>query len=320
MPAPSAIYLRLPNWLGDVCMSLPSLQALIDSGIPVVVCAKPWAKELLCNFKIHDFIALSGQWKPDGMTIRRHRQQHHPKRAYGVLLPDSLSSALCFRIAGLQSVGYKDDGRSLLLRWPVTKPVCHMHAVQSWYYIVKQALRHWELPGALSTPSPGLGLQLSTQQQSMGDKVLRDAGLQAGQYILIAPTAIGLHKGHIKVWPHFSSLTESLQAAGLTVCMCPPPAERQAARANAPTALSLPALPLGAFARLCEQAAWVICNDSGVSHLAAAIQAKQITLCGVTNPEDTGPWSPRAICLGRNGQWPSLDEVLFSIQQGPDSL
>ena len=87
---------------------------------------------------------------------------------------------------------------------------------------------------------------------------------------------------------------ETLQAQGKTVIMCPPPNEHEAALRNAPSARCLPPLPLGAFARLCQQAQWVICNDSGVSHVAAAIKAQQLTLCGVTNPEDTGPWSPRA--------------------------
>ncbi|MFQ6689763.1 heptosyltransferase, partial [Bordetella pertussis] len=31
----SCIYVRLPNWIGDVCMSLPSLRTLQDSGAPL---------------------------------------------------------------------------------------------------------------------------------------------------------------------------------------------------------------------------------------------------------------------------------------------
>ncbi len=57
-------------------------------------------------------------------------------------------------------------------------------------------------------------------------------------------------------------------------------------------------------------AALVICNDSGVSHLGAAVQARQLTLFGVTDPARTGPWSDRAVCLGRTDEWPSVNEVL----------
>ncbi|PTN44184.1 heptosyltransferase, partial [Achromobacter xylosoxidans] len=38
----SCLYVRLPNWVGDVCMSLPSLRALHASGLPLVICARPW--------------------------------------------------------------------------------------------------------------------------------------------------------------------------------------------------------------------------------------------------------------------------------------
>jgi len=102
----------------------------------------------------------------------------------------------------------------------------------------------------------------------------------------------------------------ALQADGVTVAMCPPASEADQARRNAPTATLLPPLGLGAYAALAQQAALVVCNDSGVSHLAAAVGARQLTLFGVTDRSRTGPWSPRAVCLGENGAWPAVDAVL----------
>lgn len=318
MPQPSALYLRLPNWLGDVCMSLPCLQALLDTGLPVVVCARPWAKELLSAYPLHGFIPMSGQWRRDGWAIRRYRHQAGHRRAAGILLPDSLTSALTFKLAGLPACGYRDDGRSLLLRWPLSKPDASLHAVESWFHIVRQALLRWRLDPVPLAPPATLNLQLTALQRQEGDNSLRQAALRAGDYILIAPTATGLHKGRVKVWPHFDALTRALQAQGKTVIMCPPANEHEAALANAPTARCLPPLPLGAFARLCQQAQWVVCNDSGVSHIAAAVSAQQLTLCGVTNPEDTGPWSPQALSLGRDGHWPELQDVLSALQPVPE--
>ncbi|WP_262356629.1 glycosyltransferase family 9 protein, partial [Bordetella pertussis] len=46
-------------------------------------------------------------------------------------------------------------------------------------------------------------------------------------------------------------------------------AEVAEARRNAPSATLLPPLGLGAFAALAQRAALVVCNDSGVSHVAA---------------------------------------------------
>lgn len=306
------IYVRLPNWIGDVCMALPSLHILLNCGRPVVVCARPWAKALLSGYSLAGFIPMTGRWRADRKSVAAFKKAHNHggvNRPLGLLLPDSLSSALVFRLAGLPCAGYRDDGRSLLLRWPVEKPQPRPHAVESWYRLTRLALLHWTSATPAEAPSQKLGLQLSPAAYEQAMDCLDSAGLHERKFVLIAPTATGLHKGKVKVWPDFDALTRQLQARGLTVVMCPPPNELDAALQNAPTAICLPALPLDAFVALTKLAKLVICNDSGVSHLAAAGDALQITLFGVTNRERTGPWSAQAHCLGTMGKWPELDTV-----------
>jgi heptosyltransferase-2 len=63
----------------------------------------------------------------------------------------------------------------------------------------------------------------------------------------------------------------------------------------------------------------VVCNDSGTSHLAAAVAARQITLFGVTRRERTGPWSPDAVCLGSHDAWPDVGTVVERAMQMLDS-
>lgn len=307
----SCLYVRLPNWVGDVCMSLPSLRALAASGLPLVFCARPWARDLLDGVDKLDFIPMRGKVGPDRAAVSAHRRGlgSQGRRARGLLLPDSLSSALVFRLAGVPSAGYRDDGRSFLLRWPFAKPAQPMHAVESWHHLTREALTRWNLPSGPAKPGPTLDLPLTAAHEGAASEALTQAGLDARPFVLIAPTATGLHKGRIKVWPGFDTLTRALQARGHTVVMCPPPAEADEARRNAPTALLLPALGLGAFAALTARAALVICNDSGVSHVAAAASARQLTLFGVTQPQRTGPWSPHAVCVGTDQAWPSQEEV-----------
>lgn len=309
MTAISSIYVRLPNWVGDVCMSLPSLQALHNAGLPLIVCARPWARDLLAGVPMQSFIPLRGKLLEDRAAVGAHRRAQPAPRAAGLVLPDSLSSAAVFRLAGLPCAGYRDDGRSLLLRWPVNKPGPGLHAVQSWHYLTRTALQGWQLPAGPEQPAAELGLPLTPEHQSAAAAAIQAAGLSAQPFILIAPTATGLHKGKIKVWPGFDALTRALQKRGHTVAMCPPAAETAEARRNAPTAQLLPALSLGAFAALTANAALVICNDSGVSHVAAAANARQLTLFGVTRPERTGPWSTRATRLGSELIWPEVKEV-----------
>lgn len=309
MPTLSAIYVRLPNWIGDVCMSLPSLQALLDTHIPIVVCARPWARDLLSAYRLAGFIEMKGRWREDRATVhafRKKAQHAHPR---GLLLPDSLSSAMVFKFAGVPSAGYRDDGRSLILRWPVSKPSSRMHAVESWYYITGQALKRWNQPAPPVAPPSSLGLKLTEKHHAEALHALTTADLKPGQFVLIAPTATGLHRGKVKVWPHFDALTRRLQQLGYKVAMCPPASEVEAAKANAPTAITLPSLRLGAFATLTRLASLVVCNDSGVSHLAAAANARQLSLFGVTQRERTGPWSENASCLGSAHAWPTAEET-----------
>jgi len=283
----------------------------LATGLPVVACARPWARALLADYPLQGLIDMQSGWLHNAKAVRQSMQDMDAvHRRLGLLLPDSLSSALTFRLAGIPCAGYRDDGRGLLLRWPVRKPTVPPHAVASWYGLTRQALTAWHLAVPDAAPPQRLGLRLHAQHRANAQAAAAAHRLTPSGFILIAPTATGLHRGQVKVWPHFDALARRLQEAGHTVVMCPPPAEVSAARANAPTALCLPPLDLGAFAALASMAALVICNDSGVSHLAAAVQARQLTLIGVTNAARTGPWSPQADCLGEEGRWPTLDQVL----------
>ena len=307
------IYLRLPNWIGDVCMSLPSLQLACATGVPVVACARPWARDLLAALPLAGFVPMSGKLMQDRAAVKADLQQHKlsgKTGARGLLLPDSLSSAAVFALSGLRSAGYRDDGRSILLSWPISKPEPRPHAVESWYGLTRQALLAWGLSADAERPRDTLGLPLTQTHHEHAEAACQAYGLMPGQFVLIAPTATGLHRGKVKVWPEFDAYTRALQQQGITVAMCPPPAEADDARRNAPTATLMAPLSLGAFAALTRRAGLVVCNDSGVSHIAAAAGAHQLTLFGVTQRERTGPWSPLASCLGQDGHWPAANDVL----------
>ena len=84
-PSPSpALYVRLPNWVGDVCMSLPSLEALLATGLPVVACARPWARDLLAAYPLAGFVPMKGAWRADRAAVRnaRARPHHTSRRMY----------------------------------------------------------------------------------------------------------------------------------------------------------------------------------------------------------------------------------------------
>jgi heptosyltransferase-2 len=307
------ILIRMPNWVGDVCMSLPVLDMLRRLNIPFTVGARGWAKDLLTGLGIEGFLPLSGRLIENIVDVRDWRKTH-PQYRRALILPDSFSSALCFRLAGLQSAGWRDDGRSLLLRWPLHKPTEPLHAVQSSFSLAKQALAAWGIEAQPQMLPERLHLPLTKPQTQRAHDHLSAAGLKAGEFVLIAPTATGTHQGQGKVWPQFDAFTRILQNNGVRVAMCPPMAEQAAALRAVPTADLINPLPLGGFCALARLAKLVICNDSGVSHLCAAVGAKQITLFGVTDPARTGPWNPESINLGELGRWPTVGEVVQRTQ------
>ncbi len=314
---------RLPNWVGDACMTLPALELLRAAGLRYVLVGKPWARDLLAGLDPVDFVALTGSLRDDRRQLRQHLRQlakrspiAPPGPWRGLSFPDSFSSALLLRMAGVKAAGYRDDGRSLLLRWPISKPRHECHVVESYFHLARTALGRWGHDvDPHATPAPALRLPLLPAHEQAAHSARQQAGLAENGFVLISPTATGLHHGRIKTWSHYGALTTRLQAEGWPVVMCPPPQEVDDAKAAAPDAQLLPALPLGAYAALARQSALVICNDSGSSHVAAAAGASLLTLFGVTRPARTRPWSPAAICLGDDGHWPALDTVLATALQ-----
>ena len=127
--------------------------------------------------------------------------------------------------------------------------------------------------------------------------------------------ATGLHHGRIKHWLHFAQLMEPLRERGLEPVAMPPAAEDEATRTALPGATILPPASLGTYAAMASRAAVVVANDSGISHVAAAVGARQVTIFGVTEPDRTRPWNPRAVGAGRFGAWPAPAEVLAAIDR-----
>jgi len=318
------IVVRLPNWVGDVCMSLHSLKAVAATGHPIIVCARSWAQPLVAPLKPHSFVPFSGKFREDLSALRRALSGFRQNRmtTLGLILPDSFSSAAVFALAGIKSVGYRDDARGILLSRSFPKPPGSPHAVLKWWNLTQLALSTWGLrsPLATVTKPPLFVFEPNDTDTVLAKKQLQTQGLAEKQFVLLAATATGQHKGQVKVWPHFQALCEALLARGHGVVMCPPAHEREQARALVPSALLLEPLPLGAFAALAKLAALVVCNDSGVSHLAALSGATQVTLFGVTDPKITGPWSLDAKIAGGPAAWPDLEEVTEICTQRLESV
>ena len=317
-PEPRPLIVRLRNWVGDVTLSLPLLQRLAAQGFELTLLGKGWARDLLAGqgWPVH---TLAPTLRQRVVQLRQLRQlQTQPMRTKGdarqtaatvpalpaICLPDSFSSALEFRLAGLPALGHAWEGRSALLGQAVPRPR-GLHEIQV----------YWQLGDVFlgqSAPVPDqIRLQPTPQQLAQAQALRQAHGLEPG-CVLICPFAGGTWDKMDKTWPGFAEfVAQGLLSWGRSVVVCPGPGEEERiAREQFPLATLLPGVNLGVYAALLKDAALLISNDTGPGHMAAAVGAPLISVMGPSDPTLWRPWGPEVQVLGGHGRWPERGAVM----------
>jgi ADP-heptose:LPS heptosyltransferase len=137
-------------------------------------------------------------------------------------------------------------------------------------------------------------------------------GIGPAEAVVLQPGAGSL----AKVWPGFAALARRLRAGGLPMVALAGPADGTVARALL-EAGALPAdrvardWPLPAVAALLSLARATVGNDSGPTHLAAALGCPTVAVFGPTDPAVWAPIGVRVRAIGgRSGApWPEVDRV-----------
>lgn len=301
---------RLPNHVGDCCMTLPALRLLEASGFTPMLTGKRWAEDLMSGMGWR-FDPIEGHVTEDLHRIR-YISNHLGPRPLGLLFPNSFSSALLFSIGRVRNAGFPTDGRRFLLDKVVEEPGT-MHEVERFFRLAHGAIKAWGGTPAWDSVPEELGMRLLARHEAAARNLMVEHDIPEN-FALLAPIARGLHHGKEKQWKHFNELCGPLRDMGIEPIVFPSVREEEANHAACPNARILPPTTLGNYAALAKRARIVIANDSGISHVAAAVSANQITLIGVTDPARTRPWNSKAVCLGNNTDgWPSLDEVLSAL-------
>lgn len=301
---------RLPNHVGDCCMTLPALRLLEASGFTPMLTGKRWAEDLMSGMGWR-FDPIEGHVTEDLHRIR-YISNHLGPRPLGLLFPNSFSSALLFSIGRVRNAGFPTDGRHFLLDKVVEEPGT-MHEVERFFRLAHGAIKAWGGTPAWDSVPEELGMRLLARHEAAARNLMAEHDIPEN-FALLAPIARGLHHGKEKQWKHFNELCGPLRDMGIEPIVFPSVREEEANHAACPNARILPPTTLGNYAALAKRARIVIANDSGISHVAAAVSANQITLLGVTDPARTRPWNSKAVCLGNNTDgWPSLDEVLSAL-------
>jgi heptosyltransferase-2 len=304
-PDELSLIVRLPNWVGDVIMALPALEAMKQLGVKLQLFGKPWAKPLLAGTGLDVFPITDSFWRN---TFAMHQLRTYQKT---LLLTNSISSAVMSYLAGKKTIGYKNDFRELLLKRSLAKP-SHHHEVQHFWNMAQFACQYWfpNIEWPKTIPSQ-LTLPIRPQSSAKAHQILQQADIK-GTFWVLCPFAQGKGAhGQSKIWPHWQALSTRLNEHPLVVC--PGKNEEIQCASLMPKATILSGLNLEEYAAVLAKAEQVIANDSGPMHLSAAVNKKTLGIFGVTDPKRTHPWGGDYI--GSSDRWPTLDEVLNFIKK-----
>ncbi|CAN7708137.1 lipopolysaccharide heptosyltransferase II [Pseudoduganella sp. LjRoot289] len=292
-----------PNWIGDAVMAQPLLRLLraAHPERPIDVLAPPsvapvWRQmaevdEVLETPFRHGPLQLRERW-------RYARQLRRRGYAAAYVLPNTLKYALIPWLAGIrQRVGYKGESRYGLIN------VMHFDDVPPrpmvpFYAALAQA------PDAAPQTVPRPALQASGEQIAAA---CARAGLDPQRPIVaFAP---GAEFGSAKRWPagHFGALAQAIVAADpqAQIALLGSPKDKEVCaevvQAAGPAAAAVHNLAgatrLAEAVALIAQAGAVVSNDSGLLHIASALNRPVIAIYGPTDPGHAPPFSDIAASI-----------------------
>jgi heptosyltransferase-2 len=275
-----------PNWIGDALMAQPLLarlreklpQARIDVLAPAwvapVVRRMPEVAGVIETAFGHGPLALRERWRL-GRTLQALGYDQ------AIVLPNSWKSALAPFFADIRiRSGYVGESRygllNLLYRMaPGREPMAEHYA------------RLAGEPGApLAQPLPAPRLAVDAQA---AQRTRERFGLPA-RYAALCP---GAEYGPAKRWPHFAELAARLELPA--VLLGSPKEREQCAAIKGRNLAGETTLDEAIDLLACAQ--YVVSNDSGLMHVAAALGRPQVALFGSSSPEHTPPLSAKARVL-----------------------
>ncbi len=281
-----------PSWVGDAVLSQPLLSMLRqqhpDTALDVL--GPAWALPIYRRMPEvagtiespfrHGELALGARWR-----LGRALRERGYARSY--ILPNSFKSALVPAFAGIpHRIGYVGEMRRPLLTDARTLDKLALPRMVDRFAALAS------MPGAVSrdaAPRPRLHVSAADR-----DALLRRLGLDAaGRIACFCP---GAEFGPAKQWPaaYFGALARDLAAAGHGVWLIGSDKDRSIGEdilsASGGIAVNLCGrTSLDEAVVLLSRADIVVSNDSGLMHVAAALDRPLVALYGSSSPAFTPP-------------------------------
>jgi heptosyltransferase-2 len=309
-----------PQWIGDAVMAQPlvallaargeRVTALALPGVAAVLRAMPGVVEVIEAPFAHGRLDL-----PLRLRLAAQVRGSGFDRAY--VLGNTVKSRLVPWLARIpRRIGHSGEARGLLLTDVATavdaNPLAEPLALSPLQCRIPRAprvdmRRHYAALAAVAAPAG--------TPQTLAEPVLTVTAADAAaararfdlppRWIALCP---GAEYGLAKQWPvaHFAALAVRAQQAGYAVAVLGAPrdaASGQAIAAQAPGVRNLcGATQLADAIALLASSSGVVSNDSGLMHIAAALQRPTVGVYGSTDPRHTPPAAHRSAVV-----WLQLD-------------
>lgn len=292
------IVVRLPNWIGDAVMALPSVLALA-SALPEVewvllggARARPLFEGLDEPFRLLPplpaRVSRPSAFLPVAAMLRREQANA------ALLLPPSFSSALMAVAAGIPiRAGMPGDGRSALLTLRGAPPARTRH-LRPQYFALATLLLERLAPGRVLSPpdEEPARVALRPRELAWATTWRTEHGLEPSRTVALAP---GATYGPTKRWPveRFLALARGLLASDRQILWIGGEDERDACHRLAGEAgggvVAAGDVSLRGSVALLAGLSAAVANDSGAMHLAQAAGTPVVGIFGSTEPAWTGP-------------------------------
>ena len=297
------ILIRGTNWIGDAILTLPAM-ASIRATYPlahIAVLAKPWVADIYKFFSdVDEIIIYEDKYDTPAGVFRMANMLKEKNFDAAILLQNAIEAAIIAFVARIPlRAGYNSDARGLLLTHSVkrTKEIRKVHQID--YYL--------EMVKALGCVTVDRQMRLETRIN------LQDAQNIVQKYIpetnkAIIGIAPGATYGPAKRWlpDRFAGvadkLSESFPMQGILFGSKADWDVAEKVRAAARTKLINLAgkTNLQEAIYLISQCRLFISNDSGLMHIAGALNIPTVAIFGSTNPITTSPAGNKTIIVHQN--------------------
>ncbi len=284
-----------PSWIGDAVLTHPLLVRLKarDPKGAIDVLAPAWASAVYGRMpEARRTIAFPFGHGELKLGERRRFAKTLPRYDRAIVLPGSLKSALVPWFAGIPvRTGWRGEMRYGLVNDLRRLDVRSLPLIVERYAALAQpAGEALERP----LPSPRLAIDEARREATV-------ARLGLGGDAPVLALAPGAEYGPAKRWParHFAEVARAHAARGYRIWLVgsakdAPVTAEVASLAGVAAADLAGRTNLDEAIDLLSLASRVVCNDSGLMHVAAALDRPLAAVFGSSSPDYTPPLSPRA--------------------------